>query len=73
MDRNKNVEYVDKRVNKDIDQFQQLRNKRFILVHLDKKSIMSEYLSGRYYNFSLIQWEFFCVESFILKSDQINL
>jgi hypothetical protein len=46
MDRNKNVEYVDKRVNKDIDQFQQLRNKRFILVHLDKKSIMSEYLSG---------------------------
>jgi hypothetical protein len=55
MDRNKNVEYVDKRVNKDIDQFQQLRNKRFILVHLDKKSIMSEYLSGRYYNFSLIQ------------------
>jgi hypothetical protein len=46
MDRNKNVEYVDKRVNKDIDQFQQLRNKRFILVHLDKKSIMSGYLSG---------------------------
>jgi hypothetical protein len=46
MDRNKNAEYVDKRVNKDIDQFQQLRNKRFILVHLDKKSIMSGYLSG---------------------------
>jgi hypothetical protein len=46
MDRNKNAEYVDKRVNKDIDQFQQLWNKRFILVHLDKKSIMSGYLSG---------------------------